>query len=176
MRNLNLASVQEATEFELPAPGGYIGQIHQALDEPVKEYLKINWDFVEGAYKGDNKATFDRAGFYPMSFVKSYKDKALPFFKAFVTAVQNSNPGYQFREDRYQELRGKFFGVVIGEEEYLSKSGEVRVRPYVHEVRSLDAIKNGDFKVPGLKPLKKAPASDSFYPMTDLPSNEELPF
>lgn len=70
-----------------------------------------------------------------MAFVKSYKQKALRFFKGFKTAVEESNRNYTFKNDP-QSLVGKFMGVVLGEEEYRANDGSVKTRLYVHEVRS----------------------------------------
>lgn len=149
----NWDAIQETDGFERPAPGAYIARIVSVEDVEEKEYLAIRWDFVEGIYKGENQATFDRAGFWPTVLRKSYKEKALGFFKAFKTAVEMSNSAYTFSTKYVQGLVGKYMGVVLGEEEYRKNNGDIDKRLYVHQVRSLKAIRDGDFKVPELKKL-----------------------
>ena len=93
---------------------------------------------------------------------RSYKDNALGFFKAFLTALEESNPGYRFDSRNINGLVGKRMGVVLGEEEYQKRNGEIGERPYVYQVRSLAAIQSGDFKVPELKCLDaKKPSGGS---------------
>ena len=101
-------------------------------------------------------------------------------FKAFKTALEKSNPGYTFREDDLQDMRRKYIGVVIGMEEYIAKDGTVKTRPTVRQTRSVDSIRNGDFKVPELKTLQngaKAYGGDTrgFTDISNEP-DEDLPF
>ncbi|MEG1152823.1 MAG: hypothetical protein RSD67_08160, partial [Oscillospiraceae bacterium] len=84
------------------------------------------------------------------SFIKSYKEKALPFFKGMITAVDKSNKNFKWNNDETQLLK-KYIGLVLGEEEYINAKGEVKVRLKVDSVHSVEAIKNGDFKVPDKK-------------------------
>lgn len=145
--------------------GGYVVGIFAAQDVPDKEYLKIFFDVVEGEHKLFYKKKFDSDTRddkkWPMdgSTIRSYKEKALPMFKGFTTAVENSNKGYKWDWDE-STLKGKKFGVVIGEEEYVSKNnGKTYVRSYVAAIRSADTIRNGDFEVPELKKLDQSAAT-----------------
>lgn len=160
-----------------PEPGGYIAQITAVEDNEEKKCLFIGWDFVEKPFRGTNAATKERLGFWPMQIARSYKPTALSFFKGFKTAVEDSNRGFVFNNDP-QSLVGKFIGVVIGEEEYLNKKGERKVRSYVHQVRSGQAIKAGDFTVPAFKTLPGfAPAytgANTSYDLSD--DDSEIPF
>ena len=152
MRNINWDNVQD--EYSRPIPGGYAAKITNVEDREDKEYLKIEWDFADGEFKGANKKTYDQLGFWPNAFIRSYKDSALSFFKGFKTAVEESNNGYTFRNDP-QSLVGKYVGLVLGEEEYEAKDGSIKKRLYVAEIKSGNKIRNGDFKVPELKVLKR---------------------
>ena len=158
MKNINWDTVQD--EYRKPVPGGYAARITDVKDVEKDEYLLIEWEFAEGEFKGCNQETFDALGFWPMRLVKSYKPTALRFFKGFKTAVENSNRNYVFRNDP-QSLVGKYMGVVLGEEEYLSKDNEIKTRLYVAEVRSGASIREQDFKVPALK--KYAPKGNPSY-------------
>ena len=66
----------------------------------------------------------------------------------------------------------QYIGVVIGEEEYIAKDGTVKVRPTVRQTRSVDSIRNGDFKVPDVKRLSGKPspsgATEGFSDITDV--------
>jgi hypothetical protein len=151
-----------------PVPGGYAAKITEVIDEEDKEYLLIKWEFADGEFKGANKETFDAFGYWPLGFVCSYKEKALRFFKGFKTAVEESNPGYTFNNEP-KTLVGKFIGVVLAEEEYLNKRGEVKTRLYVAEKRSGKAIRNGDYTIPELKRLANTTAvpTANFTMITD---------
>lgn len=176
----NWDDIQEATgDFERPAPGGYIARIVNVKDVEEKEYLRIEWEFEEGAYKGDNAATYNRANFWPLPLIRSYKEKALGFFKAFKTSVEVSNPRYVFSTQNVHTLEGKLMGVVLGEEEYLKKDGTIGIRTYVYQVRSVEAIRKGDFKVPELKKLPNQPTTRSGYTpgaFEPLPDDGDIPF
>lgn len=159
MKKQNWDAVQEAAEFERPTPGAYIARIVRVEDNEEKEYLKVEWDFHEGKFKGYYKDLFEARDFWGGSFIRSYKEKALPFFKAFKTSLEASNRGYFFDEDRLDDMRGKLIGIVLGEEEYRKNDGTVGKRLYVDQVRSVKAIQDGNFKIPELKKL--APATNT---------------
>lgn len=180
MKNVNWNEVQD--DIRRPVPGGYAAKITEVIDNEDKEYLLIRWEFADGEYKGCNQETFDAFGFWPIAFVKSYKEKALRFFKGFKTAVEESNRNFVFKNDP-QSLVGKYMGVVLGEEEYLDKEGNLKTRLYVDQVRSGKAIRDGDYKVPDLKKLPAgsaapatayASAANNYAVLTD--DDAELPF
>lgn len=191
MRKINWDEVKEADEFDNPTPGAYIAVICRVEDVEEKEYLLVEWDFAEGAYKGSNQDTFNRAGFWPIRLIRSYKPTALSFFKSFKTALEDSNPGYHFDEGNLRDMVGRRVGVVLGEEEYIKGStGEVKKRLYVYQTRSIQAIQKGDYTVPELKKLannRKPSEAWSAVPQPSKPadttgwgvlsdSDGELPF
>lgn len=137
--------------FQNPPPGGYVVQIVSVKDDETKECLKLDWDYTAPPWTGFNEQTFRRAGFWPTVLFRSYKESAMGFFKAFKTAVENSNPGYVFDWRNPLGLQGKYIGVVLGEEMYINKRGENKTRLYVDQVRSVQSIRDGDFKVPEIK-------------------------
>ncbi len=151
-------NIQESGSFKKLAPGGYVVKILDVTDVPEKEYLKVSFDVCEGKdkdffaneYKNDTREEkrWPNAG----SFIRSYKEKALPMLKGFTTAIENSNKGYTWDFDE-KKLKGKIVGLVLGDEEFLNSSGKVRTRTYVAAVRSVDVIRDGKFDVPELKKL-----------------------
>lgn len=179
MRNIdNWDEIQERKDGEitLPAPGGYVARITSVEDHEDREYLRIEWDFTEGEYKGSNLATFTRAGFWPTALFRSYKMNAIGFFKGFKTCVETSNPGYTFRTSDVHGLEGKLLGVVLGLEEYRRNNGTVGTRLYVAQTRSVQAIRNRDFQTPELKRLSGSDAPRQFVETPRDDDNEELPF
>jgi len=148
MKNVNWSEVEEAKEFEKVAVGGYVCRIMAVEDVETKEYLKISYDIAVGDFKDYYKNLNESKGFWGANFIKSYKDTALSFFKGFLTAIQNSNQG--FVADTFNnpnDLVGKYIGLVLSEEEYIANDGQIKTRLYVSQVRSVDAIRTGDYKI-----------------------------
>lgn len=178
MRNVNWKDVSDATEFKRPGPGGYIIKIMSVEDVEEKEYLKFEFDFADGEFKNYYKDLYANRGFWGGTFIRSYKEKALPFFKAFKTSVEVSNPGFEFKNDP-QSLVGKYLGAVLGEEEYRANDGTIKKRLYFAQARSGQAIRKGEFEVPELKKLApqdggSSGGGDSFMDLAD--DDGELPF
>lgn len=150
--------IQESGSFKRLPVGGYVVKILNVTDVPDKEYLRLSFDVAEGPNKGffaeeyKNDTREEKKWPNAGTFVRSYKDKALPMFKGFTTAVEKSNKGYVWNFDE-ATLKGKLVGLVIAEEEYPANNGKLRTRTYVSAVRSVDVIRNGEFEVPELKKL-----------------------
>ena len=183
----NYEEVKPSTgDFARPAAGGYICKIVDVEDIPLDaktkkgDYLKIEYDIADGEFKGYYKDAYDRTGDWWARFIRSYKEKALGMFKTFTNAVEASNKGYEWDWNE-AGLRGKYIGLVIGEEEYLGSDGEVKTRLYVQNVKSIEDIKNGNFKIPALKKYKGEAAPRENMP--ELPeefgaslNDDDLPF
>ena len=190
MRDLDLANVEAATEYKRLSAGGYICKITKVTDVPMNQntgkgdYLKIEYDVTQGEFKNYFSDLFASKDFWGGSFIRSYKESALSFFKAFTTSVENSNKGFVFGNDE-QKLVGKAIGLVLGEEEYNANDGSMKNRLYVKDVRSVDSIKKNDFEVPELKmlagsqstsrPIPNQTAGDGFANIADG-IDESLPF
>ena len=127
--------------------------------------------------KGNGASCLERNGFLPkaFSFIRSYKESALGFFKGFISAVEQSNPGFKWDFDE-RKLVGKTIGVVLGDEEYRKKDGSIGTRPVFDKVRSAETIRGGHFDIPPLKKLAEdAPAAPVWSAVTDDDS-DGLPF
>lgn len=171
MKQLDLNKVDLPTEGKGRLPvGGYICRIERVQDVMEKEYLRIDFDIFDGDHKGRYADLFEKKAFWGGNFIRSYNDNSLPFFKAFLTAIENSNKGFEWKNNE-MDLVGKMIGLVIGYEEYNKKDGTVGERTYVAQVRSVDSIRKGDFKLPELKKLKqKSSPMDGFSTdKTDIP-------
>ena len=182
----NFENIQPSSgDFARPGAGGYICRIINATDHPVDprtgkgDYLKIEYDIHEGEFKDYYSEAYKKFGKWWASFICSYKEKALGMFRHRINCIEESNVGYKWNFDE-KTLQGKMIGLVIGEEEYLKQSGEVGTRLYVADVKTVDQIDRGDYKVPALKKLAPnayQPAqttSDVQFPVFD--SNEKLPW
>lgn len=178
--------IQESGSFKKLPVGGYIVKILSAIDVPEKEYLRISFDIAEGPNKGffaeeyKNDTREDKKWPNAGTFVRSYKEKALPMMKGFTTAVEKSNKNYTWNFDE-STLKGKLVGLVIGEEEFLNSSGKMRTRTYVNAVRSVDVIREGKFEVPELKKLSadkvaaSAPAASQPF-QNPFDNDDAVPF
>ena len=127
MRPIDLSNVEEAKDFERVTPGGYVCGITNVKDVPAQEYLLIEYDIAEGNLKNYYRQLYEKKDFWGGKFVKSYKEKALPFFKGFITAVENSNNGYKCNYDE-TTLKRKLIGLVFAEEEYKKNDGTIGKR------------------------------------------------
>lgn len=156
----------------LPA-GGYVAYITKVEDVPEKQYLRFEFDIVEGEFQGYGADCLERNGFTPLKFIRSYKDKAAGFFKGFIRCIEESNPNnfkWDWDENR---LNHKYFGAVLGEEEYRKNDGSIGVRlAVVRTVTPID-IRGGRFKVP---PKKTLPVTETPPAFSPVPSDSELPF
>ena len=177
----NWDNVQEYVQFKNPV-GGFICEIKKVEDNEEKSYLKIFYDITEAVTDDQKefvgmyaKRKAERDFDYPKTVVSYKEDPEKPviiqMFKGFTTAVENSNAGYTWNWDE-QSLVGKKIGFVIGEEEYEGKDKDgvtpkVKVRTYVYARRSVDAIRNGDFKVPEFKKLAQKPVSATPNPFAN---------
>ena len=169
----NWDMINEAGEFKRLPAGPQLVKFTTIVDVPANEYLEVYCDVAKGEYTGYFKQLVD-AGLKDSSrTIRSYKVNAIPFFKAFITAVEKTNPGYNWDWDE-QKLVGKYAVAVFGEEEYLDKDGEVKIATRINEFRSVDAWKEGKIKIPELKklPVEEKPLQDP-APSLNL---DELPF
>lgn len=153
MKNIDLTNVeaQQSGEFERPQAGGYIIQLGAVVDEPVKEYLRISYDIAEGKFKGYYTDMYQRTGYELPTFIRSYKERALGFFKAFIDAVTASNPQYKWNNDE-RTLTKLYVGCVLREEEYRNRSGELKTVLKPDVFLPIADIRAGKFAV---KPCKK---------------------
>lgn len=161
----------ERRELEL---GAYVCKIKQAAVQGNEKgaQLCVVFDITEG----------DFAGFYASDFAAntredkkwkgvlrlflprndgSYKDEwTKSTLKGFCTAVEKSNPGYQWNWDE-NSLKGKNIGILFRNEEwaYNGKTGWA-VRPF--RALSVDTVRSGDYNVPDDKMLTSAQKSKIF--------------
>jgi len=146
----NFRNITSVNKYVNITPGGYICRITGIKDYEQKEYLEIEYDIAEGENRGYYLNLFQKFNFWGARFIRSYKQTAIQYFKAFIDAVEASNKEYYFNFDE-RTLIGKYVGIVLGEEEYKNNNGEIKKRLYVHNIKTVKEIKEGKFKVPDFK-------------------------
>lgn len=183
MKKIDMTNIQEAGDFTTLPAGAYICVIRNVEDFEDREYLKVTYDIAEGEFKGyyddirSNHPDWSWSGAY----VKSYKEKALPMFKRFCSAVSKSNGNFVFDGNTVnadeRSLIGKKIGIVLGEEEYWSNSGEKRSRLYVSKEFPVDKL--AEQKIPNKKLIQDDaadPAALSQFVNVPAGSDDSIPF
>ena len=172
--------VNEAGDFKRLPAGIYGVKITNVIDHPEedKQYFEIYCDIAKGEYKDYFQLQVATGLKDGSKTIRSYKPNALPFFKAFITAVEKSNPGYSWDWDE-KKLIGKNVIAVFYEEEYEAKDGSIKVGTKLYEFRSLEAFKQGIITVPPMKKLERpekvsVPQGENLEAL-DLP-DDDLPF
>ena len=181
-------------EFAGVKAGGYICEIIDSKVEQSKkgnDMLVLAIDIAEGDYKGffakqfeerkNNAKSPEKAVKYPNNAVIRCVlsgENWINRFKGIITSIEKSNEGFNWKSCNGDEskLKGLMVGAIFSEEEYERLDGSVGTAVKVHHLRSVDAIKNGDYKIPNIKKLpSKGEAFEDFMSLTDS-NSEELPF
>lgn len=170
-------------DFKTVTPGGHICKIMNAKEDVTstgKQVLVIMYDIVEGDCKGYYADDFKRKyesnpeAKWQGTYRQLTDGNSLKFFKGMITAIENSNPGYKFNFDE-STLKGKLFGGVFGQEEYINQNQEVKLSTKLRFIRSVEQVRKG-VEVPDIKRLKgtgsNSPADSmgSSFPEDELPN------
>ena len=187
LKGYEKAKVLTGESSQLPV-GGYIVKILscKALNRSGYDCLEFSFDIVEGEHRNHYtdlyKASTDDnkrwKGVYstliPQEDSQYYEDN-LTKFKTLMTNFEESNNGYHWDWDE-SKLKDKLIGVVYGEEEFKPQDKDETImlsRPRFFT--SIQAIKDGKFKIPKPKMLKKDSNTDFLSEMKNA-SDEGLPF
>lgn len=131
--NETVQNYNDGSFEQLPA-GVYCCRICQVKDDPIREYLYVEYDIDEGPFKDYFSRLSDRAGFWGGRIYLSYKDKAESIFKRALKAINITNGSYVFnpfgdgKNADEKTLIGKIFWVVLHEEEYEKNDGSTGTR------------------------------------------------
>lgn len=190
---------EEAGNFPVLERGPKIIGIIEVEDVVEKQYLKIKVDIIEeGPFKNHFREQAKRFEEYPAQGIiyRSYKPSAYPFLKAFVTALEKSNEGYNFKETGgdFASFRGKKLVANFAHEEIPypnEEDGQPIITLRIAETRSIQALQNGDVKVKDdIKRLSERERAefDAKYPPAfvdargndhedlPMPTEDDLPF
>jgi len=150
-------------DYKSVTPGGHICKIQGARIETTRDgadILVVAFDIVEGPCANFYTEQFDRAiiGNKDAKWQGTYRQfvdgSGLKFFKGMITAIENSNSGYKWNWDE-KTLKGKLFGGVFGQEEWLNKEGKIKLSTKCRFIRSVEQIRKG-VDVPEIKRLQGA--------------------
>ena len=89
--------------------------------------------------------------------------------------MEESNAGFKWAWDE-NSLVHKFVGVVLGEEEYRKKDGAIGTKLVVKDIKTINQILKGEFKIPATKKLAEAASYVTAPNLVELPNDEPLPF
>ena len=182
-------------EYETLEAGGYICKIIAAKEETSrtnKKMLVLALDIAEGEKKDFFKKRFEenkKNNTDPTKEIKwpaggTYRqmlegDKALGYLKGLMTSLEASNNGFKWDWDE-KKLKSLKCGAIFGEEEYERMDGSVGTTTKVKFIRTVEAIKEGKFKIPEIKKLPpKGEAFEDFAKANGLDfvdNDDDLPF
>lgn len=179
------------TDAETLPKGAYVVKIMGATVEENSngQYIKIGCDIAEGEfkdfyanqYKQDQREDKKWKCNYLLNVPKDDGTQEDGWtkrkFKTFTEALEDSNEGYHFDWDE-KKFKGKRFGGLFNEQEYEKNDGSVGKTVKIGKVISVQALKEGKYKMPEDKILtttNKNSSSDTFMNLPDS-IEEELPF
>ena len=166
-------AIKRGEKEQLPS-GGYIIEIMQAYENETAsgKSLKISFDIVQGEYAGfymkKYKKRYDKEeqwkGNYFMFYPKDNDDiYTRGILKGNINAIEKSNTGIKliptfdgngFTSQSIKDLEGKLVGAVMYEKEW-EMNGRTGFYTTVSHLETVEDIKNGNYKVPEKKLLKR---------------------
>lgn len=180
-------------EYETLEAGGYICKIVNAKIETSQngnKMLVIAFDINEGEHKNFYQRRFEelkKANNDPNNQVKYpnngiyrivlERESTAGFMKGLITSVEASNANFKFewdKKDNEKTLKDKLFGGVFGEEEYEKMDGKIGTSVKLRWIRSVQAIEDGNYKIPDKKCLNKK--SDNIFNTDVGNDDDDLPF
>lgn len=161
MRQFNIdTTTEEVKDASLSVEAKpYIAIIRYVTDNFEKEYLNIYFDLLTknelnqafSKEAGNNLQVWNRKGKYAIT----YKEQWERLFGAFITAIERSNQGYKW-DWNPQSLVGKKMVVVYREEEFLTKTNEIKTTISPGAIRSTLALQKHEIKPLPLKKLSNS--------------------
>jgi len=183
---------KQPTQFDVLPAGGYIAKIIDVDDRSWAGHSEpahlIMMDIAEGErmalYQKNNQGA-DKERWLTYWFAEPSKDSPdwlLSKVGGIQTSLAESNDNVNLSDPR--TWKGKFVGVVVGDEEAESNSGTVYTRPYVSYICSTARIRAGEnqkggYKIPKLKTLKNAaprPLASTEMPDSFSAAEDDIPF
>ena len=183
---------KQPTTFDVLPAGGYIAKIIEVDDRTWLGHSEpahlIHMDIAEGEHMGiykKNNAASDRDRWLTYWFaepMKSSPEWLLSKVGGIQTSLMESNDNVNLNDPH--SWKGKYVGVVVGDEEAESNSGTVYTRPYVNYICSTIRIRKGEgqpggYKIPKLKRLETItpkPLSPADMPDSFSAAEDDIPF
>lgn len=184
-------AVNPGESFKLPA-GGYVCRVVNVEFVYSKKnlpMLELYLDITEGEFKNyftestrrrkqfNSGLRWEPNGIYRQTILTA-DDKVSSFFKGLLTLLVKDNPNANVKLDAfdYACFFGAMLGFVFAEEEY-DFNGYSGVRVVPKFPKSIEDIRNGNFKIPELKrsPESSSNTSDNDFGGTPV-SKDDTPF
>ena len=162
----NYDEVQINQDFERLELGG-----HKGIIKNIEEYTSTISGNTSLKVEVDTDKTDKQPEYYQKQFDESTatdkkwspagtkyvplgdNENQVKMLKAFITAVENSNPNFKFdwNKDERTQLINKKIGLVAGLEEYQDQEGKTKTATKIVQFRSIDKVDN--VKIPKVKLL-----------------------
>ena len=182
---------KQPLDFDVLPAGGYIAKIIEVDDRAWSGHAEpahmIHMDIAEGEHAGiykKNNAASDKDRWLTYWFAEPMQgspDWLLSKVGGIQTSLMESNDIVNLGDPRL--WKGKYVGVVVGDEEAESNSGTVYTRPYVSYICSVGRIRKGEnqpggYKIPKLKKLPTITMPVSSVELTDnfQAAEDDIPF
>ncbi|MBQ3996592.1 MAG: hypothetical protein II637_00970 [Bacteroidales bacterium] len=183
---------KQPTTFDVLPAGGYIAKIIEVDDRTWSGHIEpahlIHMDIAEGEHMGiykKNNASSDKDRWLTYWFAEPTSgspDWLLSKVGGIQTSLMESNDKVNLSDPH--SWKGKYVGVVVGDEEAESNSGTVYTRPYVSYICSTERIRKGEgqpggYKIPKLKRLEAItprPLSSADVPDSFSAAEDDIPF
>ena len=183
---------KQPLEFEVLPAGGYVAKIIEVDDRSWNGHAEpahmIFMDIAEGEHKGiykKNNAGSDKdrwLGYWFAEPSQGSPDWLLSKVGGIQTSLMESNDRVDLSDPH--SWKGKYVGVVVGDEEAESSSGTVYTRPYVSYICSVERIRKGEgqpggYKIPKLKKLETytpKPLASTEMPDSFSAAEDDIPF
>jgi len=183
---------KQPTTFDVLPAGGYIAKIIEVDDRKWAGHSEpahlIHMDIAEGEHMGlykKNNASSDKDRWLTYWFAEPGKGSPewlLSMVGGIQISLMESNDTVNLGDPH--SWKGKYVGVVVGDEEAESNSGTVYTRPYVSYICSTIRIRKGEnqpggYKIPKLKRLETItpkPLSSTEMPDSFSAAEDDIPF
>ncbi len=196
MPKINMDEYNEAKaigENDRLTPGAYIARIIAVRTNGIdkfghfvdyvneKQYVKLVFDIAEGEFAGKFSDDFWYGEDKDYAHCTYLSWKNLGALKGNMEAIAASNPGFDpmaaFNADAWHMFVGRYMGLVIGDEEYESDDGEIKTRLRLPNVKSVQDIREGNYRIPATKKIEgsKSGATAQSYQESSV-SDEDIPF
>jgi len=188
----------EATTYgdfrQLPR-GGYICKVVNSKYDEKYDAVILAVDIAAGEYAGFYKDDYNAQSGENRKWHCQYwlnvpkgdgtqkDDWLLKKFKTFTTSLEESNEGYTFDPDYWdeQEFKGKLFGGLFNYREFETSAGINGMTANLAAVRSTETIKTGKYQLPKDKMLPTTGTGFISYTGTEPADNfsaaeDDIPF
>lgn len=166
----SIEAKQPSEHWRIPA-GAYVCEIERIKPEETKNgntVYNIVFDIADGEFAG-----YYHDDFYDeLTFLHSYplyvsSETAISISKAALQAITDSNDGFDadaaFVADKFDMFCGKRVGVVLRDEEYETKEGNIRTSPRANRLIAAENVATTNYK-PKVKTLNNGLVDyDTYY-------------